>query len=228
MSEYTPKEKTKTELTLAWIDACLNDIEKQTASANDMTTEEMLDAFDAINTFKKALAVRVDAKSSRLSKLFTKWKEVIVPGRFEDKNIKNQTREREDSTVYRVQVADKMNTGFKGDEETTYTAICAEHEGQILCAVDCPSTEDDKYAYEAALDSMMDTYGAGNVNLVTAYGRDAGILWLRANGFDSLIKESVNAQTLNSTAKLEIEAGRELPSEYFSEHHFKVATVVKV
>ncbi len=222
-----PKEKTKTELTLAWIEGCLKDIDDQTAAANDQTTATMLDQFDAIVAFRKAVIALVGEKGSRLTALHTRWNEKIIPERFEDEEISSMTREK-DGRKYRVQVAQKLNTAFIAQDDGTpveFTAICAtSRDDHIVHAVASPA---DKLCRDALKIEICNEYEDCRVEEITAYGREAGMLWLRVNGFDSLIKETVNAQTLNSAARQEIEEGRELPEKLFRQHYFKTASVVK-
>lgn len=46
--------------------------------------------------------------------------------------------------------------------------------------------------------------------------KEAAYKWLRDNGYDALIKETVNASSLSSAAKELIETGKELPDDLFS------------
>ena len=48
--------------------------------------------------------------------------------------------------------------------------------------------------------------------------REAGFEWLRANGHDALIVETINASSLSAFAKAEIAEGRELPDDIFTTH----------
>lgn len=45
--------------------------------------------------------------------------------------------------------------------------------------------------------------------------RENAYQWLRDNGYDSIIKETVNASTMSATAKEIMENGRELPDDMF-------------
>lgn len=63
--------------------------------------------------------------------------------------------------------------------------------------------------------------GVGRVTVSSRWSasmldKDAGINWLKNNGFPSIVQETVNAQTLAATAKnLSVTEGRDLPSDIF-------------
>ncbi len=57
---------------------------------------------------------------------------------------------------------------------------------------------------------------------------EAGIEWLRANGHDDVPKLTVNAGTLKSLAKEELEAGRDMPEEIFKSFIKRGTSVTKV
>lgn len=48
--------------------------------------------------------------------------------------------------------------------------------------------------------------------------KDAGIAWLRSHELGDIVTQTVNANTLASLAKSEMEEGRELPEDIFSVH----------
>ncbi len=52
--------------------------------------------------------------------------------------------------------------------------------------------------------------------------------WLRANGLEDLIQETVNAQTLSATARTMVEDGEDLPEEFFNVAYLNNTSVTKV
>lgn len=87
-------------------------------------------------------------------------------------------------------------------------------------------------AREVLLPERMDTEKVPTVNTdriratrtsrvlasIRSDNREGAYNWLRATGYDSLIKEQVNASSLSALAKELMSQGKELPEDHFSVH----------
>lgn len=63
----------------------------------------------------------------------------------------------------------------------------------------------------------------------TMLDADAGKAWLRANGHEAIITETVNSSTLSAFAKSQIqEQGNELPAEIFKQSLMRYTSVTKI
>lgn len=58
--------------------------------------------------------------------------------------------------------------------------------------------------------------------------KDTAFQWLRDNDYDALIKETVNASSLSAAAKELMEAGKELPEDYFRCHSKNGVSITKL
>lgn len=105
----------------------------------------------------------------------------------------------------------------------------------VVAALDKASSEIKErlaYAREVAMPARMDDEECKTFNTddfrVTRTARifasipsdkqEAAYQWLRENGLEALIKETVNSSALSGAAKEMIEKGEELPEELFSTH----------
>jgi hypothetical protein len=59
--------------------------------------------------------------------------------------------------------------------------------------------------------------------------KDAGMIWLRKNGLENLIQETVNAGTLTAAAKKRVEQdGLDMPPELFNMSYMAITSMTKV
>jgi hypothetical protein len=76
--------------------------------------------------------------------------------------------------------------------------------------------------------------GVGRVTISHRYSatmldKEQGIAWLKANGLDAIVQETVNSQTLSATAKNLMETnGKELPSDIFKTGTSPFTSITKV
>ena len=58
--------------------------------------------------------------------------------------------------------------------------------------------------------------------------KESAYLWLRREGYDAVVKETVNASTLSAIAKEKIESGNELPKTVFNVHTSERISLTKL
>jgi hypothetical protein len=92
---------------------------------------------------------------------------------------------------------------------------------------------------------LPNAFKEANATSITAYGyrftvstslragiiperKDDAYNWLRENGLEDLIQETVNASTLAATAKTLLEDGVDMPDDLFRTHYFENTSKTKV
>lgn len=51
--------------------------------------------------------------------------------------------------------------------------------------------------------------------------------WLKSNGFEAMIQETLNSSTLKAWTKEQLEQGNEIPTDYLNLHSFDMITLTK-
>lgn len=73
----------------------------------------------------------------------------------------------------------------------------------------------------------LSSFVRASVKSLEEAGKEPGYQWLREHGAESLIIETVNANTLAAFARAEMEEGRELPEDLFTVQVGQRASVTK-
>jgi hypothetical protein len=91
-----------------------------------------------------------------------------------------------------------------------------------------PTLFEDRGIGPIVVDSVRYSVSTSSRTSIPAEDKLDAYQWLRDNGLEDLITETVNASTLSATAKTLLEEGIELPSEFFTYYTFNNTSMTSV